>query len=164
MKQVLRLLIVLLLASAGSASTPSQTADRVVILKREHKLTLLRQGIVLRTYTVAIGRGGYEPKERRGDHRTPEGSYVIDHHKANSRFYRALHVSYPNEADRTRARKLGVDPGGDIMIHGIMNGLGWLGWSHHWVDWTDGCIALTDSEMNEVWSLVPDGTTVDIRP
>ena len=82
---------------------------------------------VIKTYTVALGRGGLSPKQREGDHLTPEGLYQIDHRSKDSRFYRALHVSYPNEADRDRARKLGINPGGDIMIHGITNGLGWLG-------------------------------------
>ena len=119
---------------------------------------------VIKTYTVALGRGGLAPKQRQGDHLTPEALYQIDRRNKNSRFYRALHVSYPNEIDRERARKLGVDPGGDIMIHGITNGLGWLGSVHRTIDWTNGCIAVTDAEMDEIWLLVPDGTPVEIRP
>jgi murein L,D-transpeptidase YafK len=149
---------------SGSHTPPQQRATKVLVLKTEHKLLLLDGGNnVTRTYSVAIGRGGLEPKQRQGDHKTPEGLYVIDRHKMDSRFHRALHVSYPSEADRERARKLGVDPGGDIMIHGIQNGLGWLGPLHRAVDWTDGCIAVTDGEIDEIYSAVPDGTPVEIR-
>ena len=119
---------------------------------------------VIKTYAVAIGRGGYSPKQRAGDHRSPEGLYQIDRRKKDSSFHRALHISYPNETDRERARKLGASPGGDIMIHGIPNGWGWIGPNHRATDWTDGCVAVTDDEIEEIWSLVPDGTPVEIRP
>ena len=149
---------------SGSPALPLQRASKVLILKTDHELQLLDTGNnVMRTYSIAIGRGGVEPKQRQGDHKTPEGLYVIDRHNRDSRFHRALHVSYPSKADEERARKLGVDPGGDIMIHGIQNGLGWLGPLHRAVDWTDGCIAVTDAEMDEIYSAVPDGTPVEIR-
>jgi len=141
-----------------------QKVTRVLVLKREHKLQLVDGEKVIRTYTVALGRGGLSPKRRQGDHLTPEGLYQIDRRNKNSRFYRALHISYPNEIDRERALKLGVNPGGDIMIHGITNGLSWLGSMHRAIDWTDGCIAVTDAEIDEIWSMVPDGTPVEIRP
>lgn len=140
-----------------------EKATKVVVVKSEHKLLLLNGERVIQVYKVAVGRGGLEPKQRQGDHRSPEGQYVIDRRKPNSRFHRALHVSYPNEVDRERARRSGVDPGGDIMIHGIQNGLGWIGPLHRIVDWTDGCIAVTDSEIEEIWAAVPDGTPVEIR-
>jgi murein L,D-transpeptidase YafK len=116
---------------------------------------------VLRAYKIALGRNPVGPKTHKGDHKTPEGEYVVD---ANSRFYRALHISYPNESDRERARKEGRDPGGDVEIHGIENGLGWIGKLHRSFDWTDGCVALTDPEMDEVWRSVAVGTAVEIRP
>lgn len=141
-----------------------QHVAKVLVLKAQHKLLLLGDdNNILRTYSIAIGRGGLQPKERQGDHKTPEGLYTIDRHKKDSRFHRALHVSYPNATDRERARKAGVDPGGDIMIHGIQNGLGWIGSLHRAVDWTDGCIAVTDAEIEEIYSAVPDGTLVEIR-
>jgi murein L,D-transpeptidase YafK len=141
-----------------------QTASRVLVLKTEHKLLLLdSNNNAIRTYSVAIGRGGVEPKQRQGDHKTPEGFYVIDRHKRDSRFHRALHISYPNDADRERARQIAADPGGDIMIHGIQKGLRWLGSLQRSVDWTDGCIAVTDSEIDEIYAAVPDGTPVEIR-
>jgi len=150
--------------SKTTLPTPPQKATRVLVLKKEHKMQLLSGETVIKTYTVALGRGGLARKQRQGDHLTPEGLYEIDRRNKDSRFYRALHVSYPNELDRERARKLGVSPGGDIMIHGITNGLGWLGSMHRIIDWTDGCIAVTDAEMDEIWLLVPDGTPVEIRP
>ena len=137
--------------------------QRVLVLKQQHQLLLLDGKNVIKTYQVAIGRGGLTAKQRQGDHLTPEGVYQIDRRKKDSRFHRALHVSYPNNGDLERAGRLGVPPGGDIMIHGIMNGLGWLGPMHRFVDWTDGCIAVTDAEIEEIWSAVPDGTPVEIR-
>ena len=127
-------------------------------------MELLAGGKVIRTYKVALGRGGLAPKEREGDERTPEGHYFIDSRNEHSGFYRALHISYPNAEDRRRAEQLGVAPGGAIMIHGIKNGFGWLSASHRTMDWTAGCIAVTDPEMDEVWKLVPVGTPVEIRP
>jgi murein L,D-transpeptidase YafK len=152
------------LTSRAYSLPPQQKAQRVLVLKAQHKLLLLNGDGVIKTYTVAIGRGGLAPKQQQGDHRTPEGLYEIDRRKKDSRFHRALHISYPSEADRERARRLGVNPGGDIMIHGMMNGLGWLGSMHRLIDWTDGCIAVTDAEIEEIWSVVADGTPVEIRP
>jgi murein L,D-transpeptidase YafK len=137
---------------------------KILVLKTDHKLLLLdAANNVIHTYAIAEGRGGVQAKERRGDHRAPEGFYIVYRRKRDSRFHRALHVSYPNDNDRERARKLGVDPGGDIMIHGIQNGLGWIGPLHRAVDWTDGCIAVTDPEIEEIWATVPDGTPIEIR-
>ncbi len=111
-------------------------------------MELLAGGKVIRTYKVALGRGGLAPKEREGDARTPEGHYVIDSRNEHSGFYRALHISYPNAEDRKRAMQQGVAPGGAIMIHGIKNGFGWLGAGHRTVDWTAGCVAVTDEEID----------------
>lgn len=143
---------------------PSAMADRVVVLKEARILELVSKGTVLKTYKVALGRGPVGPKVRQGDHKTPEGTYILDHRNASSRFYRSIHISYPNPQDRTEAAKLGVNPGGDVMIHGLPNGFGWLGSLHRMMDWTDGCIAVTDEEMDEIWRAVPDGTAVEIRP
>ena len=95
--------------------------------------------------------------------KTPEGLYRIDHHNPNSRFHRALHVSYPSPTDMSRAKAAGIDPRGEIIVHGIQNGLGWLGRAHRFVDWTTGCIAVTDLEIEELYRIVPDGTTIEIR-
>jgi murein L,D-transpeptidase YafK len=139
-------------------------ADSVLILKKDHLLELLAGGKVIRTYKVALGQGGLAPKQQEGDARTPEGRYTIDAHNANSHYHRALHVSYPNAEDRKRAAKLGVPPGGAIMIHGLPNGMGWVGAAHRLYDWTLGCSAVTDDEIDEIWELVPVGTPVEIRP
>jgi murein L,D-transpeptidase YafK len=140
-----------------------EKADSILILKKEHTLELLSAGKVIRTHKVALGRGGLAPKQREGDDRTPEGRYVIDSKNAKSSFYRALHVSYPDAEDRKRAATRGVSPGGAIMIHGLPNGMSWVGASHHLYDWTKGCIAVTDQEIDEIWNLVPVGTPVEIR-
>jgi len=141
-----------------------QKADRIVVVKSEHRMTLLSGGRVLKTYRVALGRGSAGEKERMGDNKTPEGEYVIDQKNANSRFHLALHISYPNAADKERAKVAGVDPGGAIMIHGLENGLGWLGPIQHDADWTEGCIAVSNSEVEEIWRLVPIGTPIEIKP
>lgn len=127
-------------------------------------MELLAGGIVIRTYKVALGQGGLAPKQREGDARTPEGHYVIDAKYEHSAYHRAFHVSYPNAVDRNRAAKLGVPPGGAIMIHGLPNGKAWVGARHRLYDWTLGCIAVTDQEVDEIWVLVPAGTPVEIRP
>jgi murein L,D-transpeptidase YafK len=103
-------------------------------------------------------------KRNKGINKTPEGSYILDHHNPQSRFYRSIHVSYPTAEQIAAARQRGVSPGGDIFIHGLPNGLGWLGRLHRRIDWTDGCVAVTDREMDEIWRAVPDGTPIEIRP
>jgi murein L,D-transpeptidase YafK len=104
------------------------------------------------------------PKEREGDARTPEGLYAIDAKNDRSAYHKALHVSYPNAADRERAKSLGVSPGGAIMIHGLPNGIGWVGAGHRLYDWTLGCIAVTNDEIDEIWKTVPVCTPIEIRP
>lgn len=165
MKHVSLALLAMAISLTATAidSTP-QKADSILILKKDHVMELLAGGKVIRTYEVALGRGGLEPKQREGDDRTPEGHYTIDSRNAASRFYKALHISYPDAEDRKRAAKLGVPPGGAIMIHGLPNGMAWLGPTHRMYDWTAGCVAVTDGEIDEIWDLVPVGTPVEIRP
>jgi len=150
--------------SAGAKKGESLQADRIVIVKSARTLTLLRQGQVLKTYKVALGQEPVGPKTKRGDSRTPEGEYIIDSRNPHSQFHLSLHVSYPNAADRARAAKLGVNPGGDIMIHGLPPAYAYLGPLHRQTDWTLGCIAVTDTEIEEIWSLVRNGTKVEIKP
>ena len=138
-------------------------ADRIVIVKSTHTLMLLKHGQVLKTYKVALGRGGGAAKSQVGDRETPEAEYVIDAKNSRSRFHRSLHISYPNPADRERARKLGVTPGGLIEIHGIEEKWAWLGSLHRQLDWTAGCIAVTNPQIEEIYALVPVGTPVEIR-
>lgn len=141
-----------------------QKADSILILKKDHLLELLSNGKVIRTYHAALGRGGLAPKQQEGDAKTPEGHYVIDSRNEHSHYYKALHISYPSAEDRQRAASEGVAPGGDIMIHGLPNGMGALGSAHRLYDWTLGCIAVTDGEIDEIWKMVPAGTPVEIRP
>ena len=138
-------------------------ADAIVVDKSNHTMTLYFSGQVLRTYSVSLGRGGTGPKDHEGDNRTPEGRYQIDGRNPHSRFHLSLHINYPSIDNISAATAKGVKPGSDIMIHGIRNGLGWLGSFHRWMDWTAGCVALTDREIEEVWRIVPDGTLVEIR-
>ena len=138
--------------------------DKILIEKQERRLLLISKGEVLKTYKIALGGNPIGPKERQGDNKTPEGIYFIDSKNNNSQYHLSLHISYPNESNKKRAQELGVSPGGDIMIHGIKNGFSWVGDSHTEVDWTKGCIAVTDEEIEEIDKLVPIGTQVEIRP
>ncbi|HEX9135542.1 MAG TPA: L,D-transpeptidase family protein [Nitrospirota bacterium] len=140
------------------------SVDRIRIEKSTRRLMLISQGEVLKSYKIALGGNPIGPKERQGDNKTPEGTYVIDARNRDSRFHLSLHISYPNERDKKRAKELGVPPGGDIMIHGIKNGFSRVGDAHAGVDWTKGCIAVTDQEIEEIDKLAPNGTIVEIRP
>ena len=99
-----------------------------------------------------------------GDERTPEGQYKLDFRNPRSIAHRALHISYPNAADVAQAQARGVSPGGAVMVHGLPNKVWWLGRWHRWMDWTDGCIGVTNAEMDEIWRVVPTGTPIEIRP
>jgi murein L,D-transpeptidase YafK len=133
--------------------------NRVVVHKGRRELVLLHGASVVRSYRIALGRDPLGHKQQEGDGRTPEGRYTIDRRNPKSAYHLSLHISYPNETDRERAAAAGVDPGRDIMIHGMPNdGRACAG------DWTQGCIAVTDSEMDEIWELVPDGSAVEIYP
>lgn len=139
-------------------------ADKVVVFKSRREMVLFRDGRELCRYRVSLGRSPVGRKTRAGDHKTPEGDYSLDSKNPSSGFHLAMNVSYPNSVDRERAAREGVDPGGLIMVHGIKNGLGWLGRLHRLADWTDGCIALTNPEMDQFYALVPTGTPIDIQP
>jgi murein L,D-transpeptidase YafK len=162
------LVAAMLLFPAGhvtrATTAPPKQADRIVIEKGIRTLTLMNGNTVLKTYKVALGGQPVGAKQHQGDHKTPEGLYVVDQKNPASQFHRALHISYPNVQDRENARKLGVSPGGDVEIHGIGAKYGWVGAAHRQVDWTDGCIAVTNEEIDEIWPLVPVGTVVEIRP
>lgn len=146
------------------AQEPGRQADRVVVYKSERKLVLQSQGKEIRSYKVALGGEPIGPKTRRGDHRTPEGIYTLDSRNPNSHFYKAFHISYPNPKDVATAKKLGVNPGGDIMLHGLPKEYAWVGKAHTSHDWTDGCIAVSNEEMDELWKLIPTGTPIEIKP
>jgi murein L,D-transpeptidase YafK len=149
---------------AAGAPAAGDQAGQPVVNKAKRELLLLREGNVIRSSKIALGRNPVGPKRRQGDGKTPEGSYTISGRNPASAFHRSLRISYPNAAGRKRARAEGVNPGGDIMIHGLPNGMGSIGAAHRLRDWTDGCVALTDAEIEEVWRLVPNGTPGRINP
>lgn len=156
----------LVIFSLGAVASTSETekADRIEVHKAERTMNLLHGGKVLKTYKVALSTVAVGAKEREGDHKVPEGEYTVDRKNPHSQFHLALHINYPNAADRERARKLGVRPGGDIEIHGLGAKFGWVGAAHRQIDWTNGCIAVTNAEIEEIWPLVDVGTVVEIRP
>ncbi|MFT3782725.1 MAG: L,D-transpeptidase family protein [Nibricoccus sp.] len=152
-------------ANWPTSALPRDTrADRLLIEKRKRRLSLLHEGRVVKAYTISLGRAPLGAKTRKGDNKTPEGIYRIVAHKADSAFHRALRLSYPEPKDSDQARLAGTDPGSDIMIHGMKNGAGLLGRTHRLIDWTAGCIAVTNSEIEQLFDVVPDGTFVEIQP
>lgn len=149
---------------AASPLPASTKADRIVVEKSKRTLTLFVGLKSLKQYPISLGRVPVGPKEKAGDKKTPEGVYHIVEHKSVSAFHRALRVSYPEAWDLERAKTSVVNPGSDIMIHGIKNSLGLIGRMHRLIDWTAGCIALTDSEIEQVFAAVDDGTVIELRP
>lgn len=149
--------------AVAEAATPLQ-ADAVLVEKGKRRLSLLSAGRVLKSYPVALGGQPAGPKRCRGDNRTPEGRYVLDYRNAGSKFYLAIHISYPNAEDVRRAKALGCHPGGEIMIHGLPKDKQWAGRAQSLLDWTEGCIAVSNREMEEIWNAVADGTPIEIRP
>ena len=153
--------VLLLLATQVAAA---QSADFVLVRKSAAKLYLFSHGSAFAAFHIALGPNPVGPKQRQGDGRTPEGRYVLDARNAHSAYYKSLHVSYPNLHDRDAARHAGVPPGGDIMIHGQPNGWGKHAAVTQLKNWTLGCIALSNEDMDVVWSSVPTGTPVEIEP
>jgi murein L,D-transpeptidase YafK len=148
----------------GQTAAKPLHADRVVVLKKERILQLFSQGKVIKTYNVALGGDPMGPKTQQGDHKTPEGLYVLDSRNTHSQFYKAIHISYPNARDLAAARQRGVSPGGEVFVHGLPKGYGWVGAAHRAKDWTNGCVAVTNQEIDEIWAAVTDGTAIEIRP
>jgi len=150
-------------ASQLEAAVEGQ-ADRVLVVKSERTLYLMREGEPYRSYPVSLGSSPRGHKRFSGDARTPEGVYWLEYKNSGSPFYRSIRISYPNEEDRAHARALGLDPGGDIMIHGQPLDSEWPEEVSLMFDWTNGCIAVTNDAMEEIWSQVPVGTLIEIRP
>ena len=162
--------LLILLASLGMTSqahetgTPppvllpaAQQADAIHVHKAQRRMDLLRDGRVITTYRIVLGGAPVGHKRQQGDQRTPEGDYRITYRNERSRFHLSLRISYPNDADRRQAAARGVDPGGDIMIHGATP-------PESQTDWTEGCIAVTNAEMDAIWQRVPVGTPIRIMP
>jgi murein L,D-transpeptidase YafK len=161
-----RLFLLFLLLGCGLLlpTLAAASADRLVVKKSARKLFLFEGDKLLRSYQVALGKNPVGPKERRGDHRTPEGTYLLDWRNPQSRFYRSIHISYPNENDRRRAAAKGVHPGGDIMLHGVPDRYRDDQEFIIGLNWTEGCIAVTNEAMEEIWTLVADNTPIEIVP
>lgn len=149
-------------SSLAPAANPEK-ADKILVMKSWRRMLLLRDGEIVKEYKISLGFNPKGAKMRRGDGKTPEGHYIIDRRNAGSRFHLALHVSYPDSNDINIARAQGIDPGGDIMIHGLPNGIN-DGWRKERIDWTAGCIAVNNKEIQEIWRLVPDRCPIEIRP
>ena len=138
--------------------------DKIIVRKSERTLQLLSACQVIKTYKIALGRNPLGHKQREGDSKTPEGRYHITHHNPNSAYHLSLGISYPNLQDRENAKKLGVSAGGNIMIHGQPNFMPFFGRTHSLIDWTQGCIAVTNAEIEEIYTAVPDQTPIEIMP
>lgn len=145
----------------SSLATASSQADKVVVHKSSYSLSLVRDGQVFKRFWIALGSAPFGHKTREGDQRTPEGRYLLDYKKADSAFYKAIHIDYPNADDLARARAMGVPPGGRIMIHGQRSGFNPRVQPSNW---TNGCIALLNQDMDELWAAVAPGTPIEIYP
>jgi murein L,D-transpeptidase YafK len=163
-RRLLSMAVLCLLLSLSLQALAADKADGVLVNKSERKLYLKSGDKILKAYPVVFGANPAGHKEQEGDERTPEGRYLLDWKKSDSAFYKAIHISYPNEQDKKAAAERGVSPGGAIMIHGQPNGFGGLAFIMQSFDWTDGCIAVTNEAMDEIWEAVPGGTPIEIVP
>ena len=167
MRWLLTLLCLSFAAAAQATATPAhagQNVDKVLVVKSERKLQLISRGQPIKSYRISLGKQPNGAKQHEGDRRTPEGFYWIDWRKTSEKYQLSLHISYPNARDQAHARDQGIAPGGMIMIHGTPLDEEYPEWFFHTLDWTEGCIALTNADMKEIWSLVKDGTLIEIRP
>ena len=156
------ILLAAFIATGNAAEFP--VADLVIVEKAERKLHLVRDGEAFRTFRIALGIRPVGDKTREGDFRTPEGRYVLDSRNPNSEYFLSIHVSYPNRADRLEANRRGVDPGGAIMIHGQPNEPSQSETYYRTQDWTNGCIAVSNSDMIDIWLMTGENTPIEIRP
>ncbi|MBY0462531.1 MAG: L,D-transpeptidase family protein [Alphaproteobacteria bacterium] len=150
--------------ATSQTKTPLLTADTILIKKNQRKMELYNKGKLIKGYKISIGFAPIGTKQQEGDGKTPEGEYTITSKNPHSQFHKSLKISYPNTADKENAKKKKVSPGGDIMIHGLGKQFSYLGKLHTLHDWTFGCIAVTNEEIDEIWKLVKEGTIVKIEP
>ena len=156
--------LVLLVAGVARSTAEFPVADFVLVDKSDRKLHLFQDGEPFRTFDIALGIVPTGDKEQEGDFRTPEGRYLLDARNPNSEFFLSIHISYPDRDDRARARAQGVDPGGAIMIHGQPNEPTRSETYYRTQDWTNGCIAVSNSDMIDIWLMTGDNTPIEIRP
>lgn len=162
--RALRVGLFSLIALAATAHAQQMAASYILVDKSDRELTLYRHGQELRKFAISLGANPIGHKRYEGDRRTPEGIYTIDARNPNSDFHLSLRISYPNRRDADHARALGLNPGGQIMIHGMPNKQRSSTPAKFTFDWTDGCIAVADNEMEEIWNLVEVGTLIEIKP
>jgi len=146
------------------ADDAQTVADRVIVHKAERRLYLMRGDSVLRWYRIALGLNPVGQKERAGDSRTPEGRYFLTRRNPHSDYFLSIQVSYPNDVDLRRAHRNRWNAGGSIMLHGLPNQLSRSPEYYERTDWTDGCIAVSNADMLEIWLLTPDNAPIEIRP
>lgn len=158
------ILTCLALIPISLSATDFPIADRVLVEKGERKLYLIKDGEAFRSFDIALGLAPEGHKQEEGDSKTPEGVYLLDARNPDSDFFLSIHVSYPNAVDRRRAREKGVSPGGAIMIHGQPNVPTYSAAFYRSSDWTDGCIAVSNSDMIDIWLMTPDNVPIEIRP
>ncbi|KFZ38542.1 hypothetical protein HR45_03710 [Shewanella mangrovi] len=164
MLSIKSILASIFLLSLSGLACASQHADLVVIKKSKSLMQLMSQGKVVKQYRIAMGDRPQGHKLHEGDQRTPEGRYILDYKKPDSAYYRSIHISYPNDDDRFRAKALGIDPGGQIMIHGENPHSELPPEEAQQYNWTNGCIAVTNKQMDEIWQMVDPGTPIEIWP
>lgn len=172
MKRILIFILILIIAVIGFfVYSPSHkpldksiAIDKIIVEKSKRRLSLYSNDQLIKTYKISLGRNPKGDKEFEGDKKTPEGQYVINDKNPNSGYYKNLGISYPNKHDIEQAEKLGKKPGGQIKIHGLKNGLRWVGKVHLLMDWTAGCIALTNKDIDELYDVVKIGTPIEIKP
>lgn len=166
-RRILPSLLAIIFFGFGGSGFAADKADLVVVKKGARKMMLMKDGKVLRTYRIALGAKPSGHKRQQGDERTPEGTYKLDYRNSGSKFYKSIHISYPNAKDVASAKARGVSPGGQIFLHGVPNGTPdnqIVQAALNRTNWTDGCIAVTNDEMDEIWKMVPVGTTIRIDP
>ncbi len=157
-------IIVFILPFIAWAEDVLPTADKVLVDKSRKTMWLIADGNRYREYKICLGDNPVGHKQEQGDERTPEGNYIIDYRNPKSSYHLSLHINYPDKQDKENAKKKGVDPGGDIFIHGLPNGFGKMAFIFNGRDWTDGCIAVTNKEIEEIWKLVNNNTPIEILP
>lgn len=161
----LRFFLLALIIAIPTAQARPPKAAKIFVFKSQRVMMLVdEQGKLLKSYRVALGKSPIGRKRQRGDNKTPEGIYYIEDRNVESNYHLSLKISYPNNSDWQNAERFGVRPGDMIMIHGLPNGRSWMGKEHIKKDWTEGCIAVTNEEIQEIWQLVDDGTPIEIKP
>ena len=170
MSRIKAIVCLIAVVSAGMAGTSPAAAadfplaDRVLVEKGKRQLHLLKNGIPFRTFKIALGLAPEGDKEQEGDQKTPEGLYMLDARNPDSDYFLSIHISYPNRNDRVAARAKGLDPGGAIMIHGQPNVPSFSQAYYAREDWTNGCIAVSNSDMIDIWLMTPDSVPIEIVP